>query len=651
MAVVDKGRVLEGYVSGKPEIERQARLRYESTDGYQSRLQSHYREMHHWFLPDDGDHWPDDATIRPGKIHVTTNICLPIVKIDSRLQSILPRFTLPTSALSAEDRKRAEATEIIIKLWLDMSGIDVWLTDLCQVRSIYGKGVLKPYWDDELQRGDVINIENPANLRIGWGSSDYTRIDWTIYEYSLSRHEITQRWPFVRIEKPVDDTLPPKVIVEGGDHSDPLDQKLVSFWSPKYRQYTDYERTQVKVWDYWYKDEDGDVVNSILVGGKIVEGPTKHTELPDIPYIPIENDHEPGNPEGISTIEPLIDLQEELNRLMSHGLQYIADNVDPAWYATGPTADALEPGVAPKAGEIVGIGENRVEEWPKGISGSFPVKDMMDSVWEYYRRMTGISDIAFGDMPSADVSGRAVAIQVESMMNRLDPRRRRLYRGLKELIAFWIIMAERKNPKVRVDQENETNLGDLVKDMRYWKIIPPEITPRDNFEVTQNEINKVNAKMSSLRSGMDAIGIEAPEHELSVVAAEHNDIDVHPDSVQIKFGVYSMMMQLQQQMQQLQQQQAQFQQLQQAQAQQGGVGGSPGSALAQAQGATAQGLQAQQAAQPTGFNDQNQPLTQAGTPPPQGAGAQGTGQATQIIRPNQGGQALNQVAFNSPIGG
>ena len=624
------------YAKSNPAIEEQARLRYSSTESYQAQLQAKYQDMHHWYKPMNGDHWPADKVKRPGKIHVTANVCRPVVEIDARLQSILPRFTIPSSALSPDQRKRAEATETIMRQWMEMSGIEVWLTDLCRCKSIYGKGVLKPYWDDNLKRGDVVVVENPANLRLGYGSSDYTHIDWAIYEYSISKHEVKQRWPKVRVEPGMRHDDPPNVIVQGSSHDDPLAQKSVDeFWRPRYRQYSDYERSQVRVWDYWYKTEDGTVMNVSMLEGKVVDGPHAHKHLPDIPYIVIENDHEPGNPEGISTIEDLIDLQEELNRLLSHGLQHIADDVDPAWYITGPTASALDPGIVPKAGQAVGLGENEAKEWPNGVN-TFPIQEMMGAVWEYIRRETGISDIAFGDMPGADTSGRAVAIQVESMMNRLDPRRRRLYRGLAELLVFWVTMAERKDPKGLVDEERgDVGLASIVEGFTFWRIMPPEITPRDSFEMTRNEIDKVNAKLSSLRTSMDQTGIEAPEHELSIIASEHNNLDIHPESVQIKYGVHMLGLQIQQMGMQLEQMQQQMA----AQAQQG----QPQSILAQAQSASNQAQNVLQGAQPGGaMEDQNQPggpgrpMTQAGSPPPAGAGQQASGTATQIDQARSG---------------
>jgi hypothetical protein len=648
MAEQDMDKLLEEFTTGKPAVERQALVRYSSTESYQSRLQQKYQDLHHWYYPKDGDQWPQDRATGPAHIHVTVNMCRPVVDIDARLQSILPRCTLPAKTLSPERRNKAEATEAIMNEWLDASGWDVWLHTLTQTKALYGKGVLKPYWDDTLQRGDVSVVENPANLRIGWGSSDYNRMDWAIYEYSLSHLEVMARWPHVRVEPGMRNEDPPNVIVHGATHDDPLDQKGNSeFWRPRYRQYSDYERKQIKVWDYWYKDDKQVVYNTLLVGGKVVEGPHKHPELPDIPYIVIENDHEPGSPEGISTIEGIIDLQEEMNRLMSNGFQHIFDDVLPAWYVSGPSADTVEPGGAPKAGEYVGMGENNVNLWPKGVN-TFPITEMIGETWNAFHRLTGVPPISFGDMPGADTSGRAVAIQVESVMNRMGPRRARLYRGLKELLVFWTIMTEHKNPSFPVDDENELELGELVKDFRNYKIIAPEITPRDNAEIVQNELNKVNGKLSSLRTAMDRIGVEAPEAELEAVSRERTNIDLFPESVQAKVSIYPILQQVMQQAQQMGGPLAEA--LQQGQE-------PPQSVLAQAQGARNNALQAQQGAQPVALGpDQNEPggpglpTTLPGSAPPQGAGVPGGGPSTTTLI--RGGEALNQIRTDAnPLGG
>ena len=640
--------LIEEFADSKPAVQAQARLRWQSGESYQSRVVSKYRDLHHYYNPINQDHWPEDKALRPGKIHTTSNLCKAAVDVDARLQSIPPRCTIPVATLTPEERKRAEAAEALLLQWLDLSGFDTWAHTLCQTKSIYGKGVLKPYWDDTLKRGDVSVIENPANLRLGWGSNDYKRIDWAAYQYSLSFQEAMLRYPGVHIE-PGHPTGPPNIVVSGGDHSDPLEQKDDEYWRPFYREYSDYERTQVKVWDYWYKKSDGTVCNATLINGVIVDGPHEREELADIPYIVIEQDHEPGSPEGISTIEPIMNLQDEFNRLLSHGLQHVADDVDPAWFLSGPSADTVPAGIVPKAGEVTGVGENQPGAWPKSVQ-TFPISEMLSELWNEFHRLTGLPEILFGQTPGADTSGRAIAIQVEAAANRLDPRRRRLYNGLKELLIFWTIMAEVKNPQIPVGKDEETGeekrvgVGDLVRGFRTWKIIAPEITPRDNFEVTQNEINKVNAKLSSLRSSMNQIGVEAPEAELQIIQQELANLKINPASVQAQVSVFTIMAQLEQMRMQNQQMAQQMAQMEQA-----SQGQPPGSVLNPEQGQAA--LQAQQAqAQPMGFEDQNQPMTQAGMPPPAGAPGPGGGPAALTALTRQG-EALQQIAFNENFGG
>jgi hypothetical protein len=641
--------LIEEFADSKPAVQTQARTRYSLSEAYQSQVVSKYRDLHHYYNPLNQDHWPQDVALRPGKIHTTSNLCKAAVDVDARLQSIPPRITIPVATLSPDERKRAEAAEALLLLWLDLSGFDTWLNTLCQVKSIYGKGVLKPYWDDKLKRGDVSVIENPANLRLGWGSSDYKRIDWALYQYGLSYQEIALRWPEVKIDPGRGQWDPPDILYHQGDHSDPLAQKDDEFWRPFYRNLSEYERTQIRVWDYWYKKSDGVVCNAAFLNGTLIDGPYPHPELADIPYIVIEQDHEPGSPEGIATIEPIMNLQDEFNRLLSHGLQHIADDVDPAWYLSGPSADTVPVGIVPKAGEVTGVGENRVDAWPKSVN-VFPIQEMMNELWNEFHRLTGLPEILFGQTPGADTSGRAIAIQVEAAANRLDPRRRRLYNGLKELLVFWTIMSEEKDPKIEVGKDEETGavktvgVGALVKGFRTWKIIAPEITPRDNFEVTQNETNKVNAKLSSLRSAMNQIGVEAPEAELAIIAQEQANLKLNPAAVQAQISVLTIAAQLEQMQMQNEQMRAQIGQLSA-----GGPQQPPGSILNPEAGQAA--LAAQQAqAQPTAFEDQNQPMTQAGTPPPQGAPPPGGNPAALTALTRQG-QGMQQIAFNAFGGG
>lgn len=660
----------------KMEAETRVRIeateRFTQTDAYQSVLKSKYRRYHFYYAPPYGDQWPEDVAQRPGKIHATVNIVKPAVNIDARLQALLPRISLAPDGLTEEQRQGAEAAEKLMLGWLDLSGWDVWLATLTRVKSLYGKGIIKVFWNKQAKRPDARVVENPGNLRIGWGSSDFSVMDWALYEYSISLQEAAIRFPGAVITKNSDGRLHLQ-IMSSGSPSDPLNQKPnlkspEALSRPLPYQPSDYESKQVAVWDYWYKKPDGKggqaVCNAMFLGGALVtpagekSSIMEHSYLPDIPYIIISQDTEPGNPEGLSMVEDLIDLQVELNRAMAHWMQLVADEIDPAWVLEGENADSIPPGMVPKGGEVLAAGAgNTLRPLDKGVN-IFPIAELVKSMWDHYHKISGLSEILYGQVPGAQTSGRAVAIQVEAAANRLDPRRRLLYSGLRELLVFWTIMTERVNPKMPVGVDQQTGkklyapVADIVAGYRRWKIVAPEITPRDLIENTQNELNKVQGNLSSLRTAMDAIGQDSPEAELDLIRQEKMDAQLNPAAVQAYTALLIQVQQLQQQQAAMQQQLSQlplgagpssagYPQP----GPNGPVGGPPGGAVAQGQTAVNAVQQAQFAAQPTAVGpDQNQPpqpMTQAGSLPP-AAGQPPGPQTTTLVR---GGQALNQIAF------
>ena len=210
-------------------------------------------------------------------------------------------------------------------------------------------------------------------------------------------------------------------------------------------------------------------------------------------------------------------------------------------------------------------------------------------------------------------------MQVEAAANRLDFKRRRLYMGLRALLAFWSFMLEKRNPTV-----GRMQLGKVVKGHRRWKIIAPEITPKDVIEATTNQINKIQAKGVSLKSARDNLGIDSPEDEEQLIIEERSNVDLFPADVQIKAAVMQMLQAIQ---------------MQQAAAGQ-----------TNPQGALANQEQQAQPTQGQAMNDgAAQPATLEGGPPP-GNGAPTI--ATQLIRPNaETGQttALNQLATSRRV--
>lgn len=645
-------------------VEQQAKQNYESLESYQQALISRYRRLHHYYAPANGDQWPEDAMQRPNRIHITANVCKPFCDIDSRMQALVPRISCSPQGIDPEARKAAEAAEKTITRFLELADFDVFLATLAKVKTIYGKGVLKPYWNTEEKRPDVSVIESPENLRIGWGASDFSVIDWALYEYAISPVEARRRWPDIEVTK--DRTgFTIQRLNAGGDHGDPLDTRNTSSNGPRSRllppvqyQPSDYEGDQLRVWDYWYTDDTGTVTNAILLEGAIVEGPNPHPELIDIPYIPIENDHEPGNPEGIATHEGIIDIQYELNRALSHIAQVVADETDPAWQLNGPEADSVPIGLVPKAGEIVAPGGgNVVNPISKGIN-MFPAQALVEMLWEDMHRITGISEIAFGQTPGAQTAGRALSVQVESVANRLDFKRRLLYQGLRRLILFWVRMLEHENPKIKVEVEVEgetdaetgeetepttetqtVGIGDAVRGFYRWKIIAPEITPRDVYEQTTNLINQVQSKVVSLATARDLLGYDSPQDEEELIVAERSNAHLFPGDVQTFVATMAAMQEMEARAQAQQQAQAA------AQAQGGGVQGATNEV---GQGAMTADQQAGQPTRTEADQGTAAPATVQGGPPP-GGGPQASQTTLVRSQPNGGAVAMNQIAYQRKL--
>jgi hypothetical protein len=627
------------------EVTAQAHDRYSSLESYQAILASKYRLMHFYYKPPNGDQWPEDLAQRPGMIHITHNIIMPGVDTEARIEAMPPRIELLAGTADPDERARAEIAEKVYQNYLEQSEFDVWLGDATKPKAIYGKVFLHPFWNTDDERPDVTVIEMPENLRVGWARSDFSEIDWAIYEYSISPLAALQNYPEIDYEDRGSSGY--FVYRRGtGDHQDPIEtlgpaeswnlgQKIKTRYSAY--QPSDYETDAFRIWDYWFRDREGEVYNAVFVEGVLAKNVDHHPELPGIPYIPIENDHEPGSPEGIGMVEPLIDIQLEINRALSHYAQVINDNLDPAWQVD---ADSVPPGEVPHGGEMIAAGDgHRIMSIDKPLN-QFPIQALVTELYKSFHFQTGLPEILFSMPPGAQTAGRALAVQIEASANRISPRRNRLYRGIKTMLQYWGYMIEKVDPQVKTPDGN-ISLGEIVKGFHRWKIVAPEVTPRDNIEHTTNTINKLQAKAISLETAMTELGMDSPLEEIQRIETERTNPKLFPGDTQAFLAVNQLMMQLQMQAQQAQQAQDQMAQQQAAQNPAGG----PQDAMASAQG---QQQIDQQAGAPTLGQEDNQggptqPMTVSGGPPPP-FGNQTLIRAT----PTGGAQALQQIKIAAP---
>jgi hypothetical protein len=569
-------------------IEKDAQDRYSTGYSEAQFRANRYDKWHKYYAPTGGDQWPEDLTERPGKLHFTVNLIRGFVDTEARLLSIKPRFILPADLKNDEEmERRAETTEKLFARYLDNSGFDEWSFTFNQIKSLYGLGILRPFWNDVTNMPDVTVVEQPQNVMFGWGDSNFLDVDWAIYHYAMSGLRAKRKYPELDEETIINGSRQfAPITLGGGDHADPVE--TLNTASRRGRQVTDYERSHVPVWDYWFlgNDEDGKemVYNATLVAGKLVEGPIEHPELPTVPYIPVESDHEPGSPDGHGTAEMLLDLQMGLNRAVSHYAQHVWDTTDPAYQLEGPEAPMVVPaGLVPVPGEIVAPGPGaRITEIRSGVN-NFPFDSLINTYWTTAHRLTGLSEILFGTPPGAQTSARALQAQLDSSINRLDPKRRRYYEGLRALFSFWHHMLLKKNPKI-----DDIAMKDVITGLNNWKIVAPEISPRDMIEHTQNVLNKVNGKLISTQTAMDEVGVDNPLEELDRIMAERSNAHLYPSDAQAIAAVTATLQAIGAQQQQAEQ------------------------VAAQGQGQATQAVQAGQEAAPTLDEGDNQLATEEG---------------------------------------
>ena len=264
------------------------------------------------YAPKSNYQWPEDKWMRPGKLHITANMVRTYCDITARLLSLTPRIINKPPTQDSESRKRAEVIEQFFYRLLDDTGWDVWMVDWNLSGEVFGMKVLKPFWNNDSDAPDVSVIEQPQNLMLGYGTNDYSVVDWSIYRYTVSFIEAQSRWPDANIgwdAKGGPSIGGASVNWADGDKADIVNQRSTTSGQAAggtpdvtmdntQSHYEEYEQTQhLEVWDYWYRQDDK-IWNAMILAGRVVSGPHEHPELPIIPYLVFGVRPRAGQPGG-----------------------------------------------------------------------------------------------------------------------------------------------------------------------------------------------------------------------------------------------------------------------------------------------------------------------------------------------------------------
>ena len=516
----------------------------------QNRMRALYRRYDHYFHPQTftlggADHWAEDPSARlSGRSHVSVNVHASYVQIPASLQAVTPVVNYVPTGPTTEERDQASRRERLFYAWWDANDMDLRLEEAALLKSLYGTTAGKVYWDPVKKMPRVQIVDTPENLYLGYGTSDYTRVDWALYSYGLSPQAAMEDYGINVI--PVRDGEQWFPYTSASTHDDPIASiYLNSYHRDPVRYQTAYDQMKIEVMDYWYKHPTTPgkpplVCNVIIVGNTIVKK-TEHPELEGvIPYIMLRNSMIPGSPYGKPELYDIEQLLREKDEKITAQAQMIHSVVGgQMWQLVGAEApDEVPANAIPKPNQVATPGAgNRIESINPFIP-QFQVEDYNKRIDRELAVVSGLNDLLLGLAPSSVLgSSRAIAQLMANYEARISPKRKILYAWIQNVWEVCARMWEIKDKAVSNILDGEYSIS----------ITPPELTPRDTIELAQTAINLVQNRLWSSERAMDRMGVSDPEGEKDLIRDEQTDATLNPAAVQTMATLIQMFNQMQQQ--------------------------------------------------------------------------------------------------------
>lgn len=525
---------------GEPEESDEYRLlaeirdRKASLSDEQGRLSTLFRRLDNLYYPESiaeqggADHWPEGR--KPGRTHISDNVYPVYVDIPASLQAVTPVENYIAAGSDDDERDAAGRAERLYFEWKDEDEFELKLHKACVIKALYGFTYAKVYWDRLEKRPTISIIDAPENLYVGWGSSQYDRMDWALYCYGLTPSAVEEDYDLkVGVYRGEKAWYP--VVV--GDHADPI----YTIRPDLQRERNAPELELVEVYDYWYKKpvkgKRAEVWNCIYVGNRMVKN-TRHPEYDDIPYVPIPNTYIPRSPYGRPELYDLEQMIREKDERLSEGAQMIHTVIEgQMWQLVGSEApDDVPANAIPKPGKVAAPGPGNELKAIQPFIPQFALEEYLKRIDGEIEVISGLNELLVGRAPAAVLgSSKAIAALVANYEARIRMKRDLLYQARRRMWKIAAKVWERKDKDVRE-----------IIDGRYrLEIKPPELTPRDELEVAQMAINLVGSRIWTMERAMDRTGVEDPGEEKELIRNEQTDPTLNPAAVQAQASLLAAM--------------------------------------------------------------------------------------------------------------
>lgn len=500
-------------------------------------------------LPHAGaTHWGWHPSARvAGRSHVSINVPPAYVDIPASLQSVPPIENFVATIDNDGARKIASMAERIYRAWKKEAGLDLLMHKSCVVKGLYGRTAAKITWDADLKRPKVEMIDQPRNLWLGWGQSDYKTLNWAAYVYRLTPESVYEDYGLVCTEREAGGTKMPYVGSPGAVDI-----------NPSIRSWLFAVEGMVEVTDYWYRQPkvgrrrkglgpvEHETWNAIIVGNRVVKNQPHPEYKGKMPYVPLFNSYIPGVPDGRPELYDIEQLFREKDERMTSGSQLMNNVVNAQfWQLVGPEApETVPPGLKPIPNRVVGPGAgNRIEKIDPWMP-EFQLEQFMARLDRELADVSGLNDLLRGLAPSSVLSSsKAINALVANYEARIRIKRDMLYEWM---LGVWNLSRE-------VWSVKQPELEPMLLGPYALEIVAPSLTPRDDMETATMAANLKREKIWSGKRAMDRTGVDDPEQEENIIREEQTDATLNPAAVQVMAQLMAVLQQLGMQNQQAEQ--------------------------------------------------------------------------------------------------
>ena len=499
-------------------------------------------------------HWGWHPSARvAGRSHVSINNPPVYVDIPASLQSVPPIENFVATVDSDDAREMASMGERLYRAWKKEAGIDLLTHKSCVVKGLYGRTAAKVTWDAKTGKPVVEMIDQPRNLWLGWGQSDYKSLNWAAYVYRLTPESVYEDYGLVTLNRDHNGSTLPYVTAPG----------TVDI-NPSVRTWLFSVEGMVEVTDYWYRKPklgrktkglrpvEHETWNAIIVGNRVMKNAPHPEYKGRMPYVPLFNSYIPGVPDGRPELFDIEQLIREKDERITSGSQLMNNVVNAQfWQLVGPEApESVPAGLKPIPNRVIGPGAgNRIEKIDPWMP-EFQLEQFMARLDREMADVSGLNDLLRGLAPASVLSSsKAINALVANYEARIRIKRDLLYEWLQNI---WVLSRE-------VWAAKTPALAPLLMGPYALEITAPSLTPRDDMEIATMASNLKREKIWSGKRAMDRTGVDDPEQEENVIREEQTDATLNPAAVQVMAQLMAVLQQLGQQNQQAEQMVAQQQ--------------------------------------------------------------------------------------------